>query len=64
MTARTRVERLVRYVSPFGSPAWMRREQAEALLRVDDRRWLRYEALGILTPEQREVGLPRIEVAP
>lgn len=31
---------LVRYVSPFGSPAWMPPTQAAALLADDDARWL------------------------
>jgi hypothetical protein len=53
--------RLVRYVSPFGSPAWMNRDYAERLLAEDDARWLRREAAGALTPAQRAVGIPRIE---
>jgi hypothetical protein len=62
-------ERLVRYVSPFGSPAWMSREQAEKLLAEDDRRYLELQQLEaegagkMLTDRQRfEIGPPRIEV--
>lgn len=54
----------VRYVSPFGSPATMRREQAEALLVEDDRRWLDYQEAGALSDAQRAVGCPRIEELP
>lgn len=53
--------RLVRYVSPFGSPASMPLEQAERLLDEDDARWLEWQELGLLTPAQRQVGPPRIE---
>lgn len=52
---------LVRYVSPFGSPAWMSREEAERYLREDDARWLEWQALGLLTASQREVGPPYIQ---
>lgn len=30
---------LVRYVSPFGSPAWMTRERARRWLATDNRLW-------------------------
>lgn len=56
-----RPEKLVRYVSPFGSPAWMPRDRAEQLLREDDARWLRWQELGVLSARQKEVGPPRID---
>lgn len=52
---------LVRYCSPFGSPAWMTSEQALSLLAEDDRRWLYYQQAGALSPDQRRHGAPRIE---
>lgn len=52
---------LVRYVSPFGSPAWMIPEAAQAHLAEDDARWLRYQAAEALSAEQRQTGPPRIE---
>ena len=55
-------EKLVRYISPFGSPAWMPRERALKLLEEDDARWLKYQRLGMLSDEQRASGGPRIEV--
>jgi hypothetical protein len=51
---------LVRYVSPFGSPAWMTAEEAHRLLVEDDDRWLRYQAAGALSEAQIAVGPPRI----
>jgi hypothetical protein len=65
--AKHRPKPLVRYVSPFGSPAWMTREQAQVHLAEDDARllWLeKAEAEGagpMLTPRQRQIGPPRIE---
>jgi hypothetical protein len=59
--------RLVRYVSPFGSPAWMTRDQADVHLAEDDARWMRLEEVEaegagpMLTPRQRAIGPPRIE---
>lgn len=53
---------LVRYISPYGSPAWMTREQAERYLKEDDRRWLDDQEAGNLSAHQREIGGPRIEV--
>lgn len=53
--------RLVRYVSPFGSPAWMTRDQAEKHLTEDDRLWLLHQNAGNLSEEQHRVGPPRIE---
>lgn len=67
MTARK--PQLVRYVSPFGSPAWMTREEAARHLAADDARWCRLQDAiretgdrGIISPQQREIGAPRIEV--
>lgn len=59
---RTAAPRLVRYVSPFGSPAWMPREQATRLLAEDDARYLLHQDAGALSEDQRRVGPPRIEV--
>lgn len=55
---------LVRYVSPFGSPAWMTPEQAADLLAKEDARWMRYQELGVLSESQRAIGPPRIERNP
>jgi hypothetical protein len=66
--SRARRPALVRYVSPFGSPAWMTRDRAEQLLAEDDRR---YEWLAAVSSEvgedllgarARREGPPRIEV--
>ena len=54
-------EKLVRYVSPFGSPAWMPRDRAAELLEDDDRRWVLYSQNGLLSDEQKQIGPPRIE---
>ena len=57
-------ERLVSYVSPFGSPAWMPRDRATELMEQDDERWVRFtkaEALTgcrILSEAERQVGPP------
>jgi hypothetical protein len=65
---RARPGPLVRYVSPFGSPAWMTRERAEHYLAEDDDL---YEFLCLIEREtgsraladfQRRIGPPRIEV--
>lgn len=62
MSKKTREKpRLVRFVSPFNSPAWMEPERAEQLCKEHDARWLRYQELGLLTEEQRAVGPPIIE---
>lgn len=58
---------LVRYVSPFGSPAWMPRERAEQYLKEDDKLWLTLQecekagAGPLLTSRMRDIGPPRIE---
>jgi hypothetical protein len=59
MTARA--PRLVRYVSPFGSPAGMTLAEAERHLAEDDALWLELSELGLLADYQRAVGPPRIE---
>ena len=59
-----RSEPLVRYVSPFGFPAWMTRRRAERRLALDGRRWQRYLSVGCLTQRERDLGPPRIEVVP
>ena len=67
MVKNRRQPQLVHYVSPFGSPAYMTRAQAEQHLAEDDARWMRLqeaEAEGagpMLTPRQHEIGPPRIE---
>jgi hypothetical protein len=55
---------MVRYISPFGSPAWMSRENAERLMAEDDKRWLDYMEAGNLSEAQRQIGAPRIELGP
>jgi hypothetical protein len=52
---------LVRYISPFGTPAWMLREKAERHLAEDDARWLLYQKAGNLSAYNLRVGPPRIE---
>lgn len=56
-----RAPKLVRYVSPFGSPAWMSREEAERYLAEDDKRWLEWQSIGMLSDHQKQIGPPRIE---
>lgn len=58
---KTKAAPLVRYVSPFGSPAWMPLERAEALLAEHDAHWLLNQRAGNLSPEQIRIGPPRIE---
>lgn len=59
--------KLVRYVSPFGSPAWMTRERAVVHLMQDDAHWENIAAAEretgerLFSEEQRRVGPPRIE---
>ena len=64
----TKRPKLVHYISPFGSPAWMTREEAERYRTEDDRV---YEELcaaeretghRVLSEYQRQIGPPRIEV--
>jgi len=55
----------VRYSSPYGTPsARMRRDEAEAHLDEDDRRWVRDSRAGLLNPRQIAHGPPRIEELP
>lgn len=56
-----RKPRLVRYVSPFGSPATMPEDQAQRLLKEDDKHWLSMQEVGQLSEHQKEIGPPRIE---
>lgn len=56
--SRTRTEPLVRYSSPFGSPAWMTRERAAKLCIEDDRLWLLMQEVGNLSEQQRKHGPP------
>jgi hypothetical protein len=59
-----RSEPLVRYVTPFGYPAWMTRRRAEQRLALEGRRWHRYLSVGCLTEREEEIGPPHIEVVP
>lgn len=51
-------------MSPFGSPAWMSRAEAEQHQARDDRLWLDLQEVGGLSEAQRQVGPPRIEQHP
>lgn len=66
MSTAKRREPLVHYISPFGSPAWMTRDQAEGYLAQDEARYEFHAAAGtldyVLSDEQRRIGPPRIEV--
>lgn len=59
--------KLVRYVSPFGSPAWMTRDEAQHYLDEDDAHWLEFLEIEretgckILSEHQRAIGPPRME---
>jgi hypothetical protein len=57
----SRRTRLVHYVSPFASAAWMPAWRAKNYLEQDDRRWSRLEELEMVSEAQRAVGRPRIE---
>ena len=58
---------LVRYISPFGSPAWMSPEAAQRLLIEDDSLWLYLQEVEaetghrVTSEHQRQIGAPRIE---
>ena len=51
---------LVRYVSPFGSPATLPAERAQELLAQDTPLWEEFLELGLVTESQRRIGAPRI----
>ncbi len=59
---------LVRYVSPFRSPAWMTRERAEHYVAEDDDLYQflclveRETGSRVLADVQRRIGPPRIEI--
>lgn len=65
--ARTKTPKLIRYVSPFGSPAWMTREQAQPHLDADDARWCWLQEIEaetgdkVISDHQRQIGAPRME---
>ena len=61
-----RKARLVRYVSPFGTPAWMSEEKAQQLLEEEDRKYVKLQQEGLLEQfvTSPEVGPPRIERHP
>jgi hypothetical protein len=61
MSPRKKIESLIRYVSPFGSPAWMTREQAHKYLEQDDKHWALMEEAGNLSERERRIGPPHIE---
>jgi hypothetical protein len=56
----TKTPRLVRYVSPFGSPASMLPEQAEHFLAEDSALWAILSEQGLLDERQRRIGEPRV----
>jgi hypothetical protein len=61
-------EQLVRYLSPFGTPAWMPRARAESLVEEEDRRYVKLQQAGILhfftlsVEASKCDGPPRFEV--
>ena len=57
-------QNLVHYITPFRSPAWMPRLEAQAVMEKDERRWLRLEELEMVSVAQRAVGPPHIEQPP
>jgi hypothetical protein len=59
-TKEKRPVKLVRYVSPFGSPACMSQENAERYLAEDQRMWVMLVEDDMLTETQRRIGVPRI----
>lgn len=62
-----RTPKVVRYVSPFGSPAWMPLKMAQTLMEHDDKRWSRHQEIKAQTGEyvlgetRRAIGAPRID---
>jgi hypothetical protein len=60
VTAR-RQPRLVRYVSPFASPAWLTEDHALALLAEEAALYEALRSADGLSPRQRQLGEPRIE---
>jgi hypothetical protein len=64
MTRTRKPPKLVRYVSPFGSPAHMTREEAERYRAQDDKLWLDLQEIGALSDRQREIGAPHIQEGP
>lgn len=52
--------KLVRYVSPFGSPASMSPDEAERHLAKDLVRWEEWLALDLLDEHALRIGVPRI----
>lgn len=63
-------QQLVRYISPFGSPATLRRIDAVKRLQRDDAQWLRWQeaeqegAGQLISDRMHETGPPRIEEIP
>lgn len=55
---------LVRYSSPYGSPATMARARAEKHFEEDDKRWLQDQQVGNVDESMRRHGPPRIEELP
>ena len=56
--------RLVRYTTPFAEPAWLPRAEAEARLADDRQTWSLFARAGMLSPQERDRGRPRIEQLP
>jgi hypothetical protein len=61
MARRATLTILVRYVSPFGSPANMTEEEAGRHLTEDTACWQEWAELGLLDERMLRVGTPRIE---
>ena len=63
----TKAPKLIRYVSPFGTPAWMTREQAAVHLKADDARYVWLQEIEretgdkVLSDRERLIGAPRME---
>ncbi len=55
-----RDSQIVRYSSPFGSPAYVRRDYAERLLHEDTQRYELFNRLHLLEPAQLDHGPPKI----
>ena len=52
---------LVQYLSPFDTPRWLSRLQAQGFLERDERRWLRLVDLEMVSNAQFAAGPPHIE---
>jgi|SRR5436305_11568086 hypothetical protein len=52
------------YISPFGTPEWISRTQAQKQLEADHRRCVGYREWGLLTERQHNIGPQHIAEAP